>query len=89
MKRRFEDETLLVALPAEDFAARLRELAGDDEVQQFEPICERIILCRGDFPKAPELWRERLWWLLSILAAGVFFYGLYTIGLKLIEALGK
>jgi hypothetical protein len=89
MKLRFEDESLLVALPPEEFGARIRELAGDDEARKIDPICGRIIFCRGDLPEAPKLWRERLWWFLSVVAAGVFFYGLYSISLRLIEVLGK
>lgn len=89
MKLRLEDESLLVALPPEEFGARIRELAGDVEALKLDPICERIVFCRGDLPEAPKLWRERLWWLLSVVATGVFFYGLYSILLKLIEVFGK
>ena len=89
MKLRFEDESLLVALPPEEFGARIRELAGDDEAQKIDQICGRIIFYRGDLPEAPKLRRACLWWLLSAVAVGVFFYGLYSISLKLFEVLGK
>jgi hypothetical protein len=89
MKLRFEDESLLVALSPEEFGARIHELTDDAEAQKIDPICERIIYYRGDLPAAPKLYIERLWWLLSVVVDGVFLYGLYSIGLKLIEVFGK
>jgi len=85
MKLRLEDESLLVALPPEEFDTRIRWLISDAEAQEIDPICDRILFCRGDLPEAPKVWRERLWWLLAVVAAGVFFYGLYSIFLKFIN----
>ncbi len=87
MKLRFDDEELLVALPPDEFDKRLRELAANAEAQKVSPICERIVYWRGDIPQNPKTPNIVLWILGYALATGIFFFGLYSLGVKLFSLL--
>ena len=84
MKLRIEDEEILVALPPEEFEKRVRELTGEANAREISPICERIVYWRGDIPMAPRALNTILWMLGYSVAFGIFLYGLYSVGIKVL-----
>lgn len=87
MKLRFDDEELQVPLPPEEFEKRVRELVGDDEAREIASICERIVYWRNDIPETPTTPSTILWILGYIAGIGIFLYGLFSIGVKLVGML--
>ena len=87
MKLRFDDEELLVALPPEEFDKRIRELARNSEAQEISHICERIVYWRGEIPESPKTPNTVLWILGYAVASGIFLFGLYSLGVKLVSML--
>ncbi len=87
MDLRIEDEEILVGVSTEEFDRRMRELISESEAGELSPVCGRIVFWRGKLPPPPNLLHERLWFLASVLAIGVFFHGLYSLGVKLFELL--
>lgn len=87
MKLRFDDEELQVALPAEEFDRRIRELVGEAETQEIGPVCERIVYWRDDIPATPSTPNTIAWILGYTVAIGIFLYGIFSLGVKLVGIL--
>lgn len=75
----FDDEEISISLTSEEFDHRVRTLLSSAETTQISPMCTRIIYWRGEIPRSDSLRTAILWWIASIVAIGVLFYGIYSL----------
>lgn len=80
---RIEDEDVSIALSSDDFEKMAKAHLPQNSSEEMLLICDRITFYRGHLPDAPRLIAKQLWWLLGVLLAIIFLYGLYSIALKL------
>jgi hypothetical protein len=73
---RFDDGQLFVSIPNDAFDQRLRTLINEAELRDVEELCDTIVYCRGELPPTTSIWRERFYWLLTVVVIMLSIYGL-------------
>jgi hypothetical protein len=75
----FDDEEISLSLSSEEFDHRVRELLPPADATRISPTCTRIIYWRGKVPTPDSPRTALLWWLVTLVAIGVLFYGIYSL----------
>jgi len=85
---RFDDGQLFVAVTQEVFEQRIRTLLDNAELPDVDEQCDTIVYCRGELPPTTSIWRERFFWLISVIVIMSSIYGLVCFFDDMIKLLG-